>query len=78
MIINIIIFSKVTFVECSRNCSFIQVPLRAKLGEVIKGGGAEGGEGGRMWGLLEVTRIIGGDWGTLAAKLAVLQSVSRA
>ena len=46
--------------------------MRAKLGEVIKGGGAEGGEGGRMWGPLEVTRIIGGHWGTLAAKLAVL------
>ena len=60
-------------------CSFIQVSLRAKLGEVINGGrGREGGEGGRMCGPLEVTRIIGGHWGTLAAKLAVLQSVSRA
>ena len=40
--------------------------------------GREGGEGGRMCGPLEVTRIIGGHWGTLAAKLAALQSVSRA
>ena len=60
-------------------CSFIQVSLNVKLGEVINGGrGREGGEGGRMCGPLEVTRIIGGHWGTLAAKLAVLQSVSRA
>ena len=60
-------------------CSFIQVSLNAKQGEVINGRrGREGGEGGRMCGPLEVTRIIGGHWGTLAAKLAVLQSVSRA
>ena len=39
--------------------------------------GRESGEGGRMCGPLEVTRIIGGHWGTLAAKLAMLQSVSR-
>ena len=47
--------------------------MRVKLGEVIKGG--RGREGG--CGPLEVTRIIGGHWGTLAAKLAMLQSVSR-
>ena len=57
--------------------SCMKVSLNSTQDEVINGRRVVGREGGCA-GLLEVTRITGGHWGTLAAKLAMLQSVSRA